>query len=596
MPVTPRRRVLGGGVAAAFSLVAAMTLALAPVLGSSAATRTPTVAPAPRAAANAAGTPVSLAILVPLTVRPTSSGLIDATTLAGYTAPFGVLTRQLDAVYDTPAVIGLDPMIIASIRVLGTAAPQSAIDWLNRLKGANNEIFALAYADADVSSLARVNSLALQAPIGFDFAIDPSHFGPAVTASPTPTASATPSPAPTPTPTPDSSTPPPLPTSSAEVLDWTYTLPGIAWPADDTVIPSDLDPLKDAGYQDIVLSSKNVSASASGAVDLGALQGIVADSGVTSLVRDAVYATGDSAQQDSLSRLNSALTGLEAVSPGRTVVATLDRHWPLGSLNLDALFADLAIQTSVTTVGLSAVLAGAHPDAQIVQETDDATRLGQLRSVIDATTQEAAFATAATTPELILEPRRLQLLSLLAVTWLRGTDDWTTEVDTFLSDSATLRDSVKIVSGSDLFVGAGQTNIPVTVSNALRVPVTVYVNVASTSSVLQVQKQNVALTIEPGSSNKAAIPVQALSNGKVITTVTIVSVQRVPLGLPDYVNVDLQPGWESVGTTVIVILLVLVFGGGIARNIYKRRVARRAPLDQGSTETSAEHPSETARD
>jgi hypothetical protein len=566
--------------------VAAVALALVPTLGAAAAHEVSLVSRV--TAGSAEGTPVSLAVLVPLTVRPTASGLIDATTLAGYTAPLGVLTRQLDAVYDTPAVIGLDPMIIASIRVLGTSAPPSAIDWLNRLKGASNEIFPLAYADADLTSLARVNALALQAPIGFDFAIDPGHFGAAATASPTPTASATSTPSPTPTPS--SPVTPPLPTTTAQVLDWAYTLSNIAWPADDTVIPGDLAPLKDAGYRDVVLSSTNLSAATSGAVDLGSLQGIVADAGISSLVRGAVYETGSTAQEASLGRLNSALTGMEALTPGRTVVATLDRHWPLGSLNLDALFADLATQTSVRTVGLSTVLGGAHPGAQVVQEVEDATRLAQLRSVVIATGEEAAFATAATVPNLVLEPRRLQLLSLLAVTWLRGTDDWSTEVGAFLTNSATLRDSVKIVGGSDLFVGAGHTNIPVTVSNALKYPVTVYVNVASTNSRLQVQKQNVALKVEPGSSNKAAIPVQALSDGKVVAAVTIVSVERVPLGAPDYVSIDLQPGWESVGTTVIVALLVLIFGGGIARNVYKRRKARVSPAD------AAPAPAEQPRD
>ncbi len=556
--------------------VLSLALATAPIVGSSAVADTGVTR---LSAAVTTGSPVSLAVLVPLTVRPTASGLIDSPTLAADTAPLGILSRQLDAIIDTPAVIGIDPMIIASIRVLGNAAPPSALAWLTRLEGASNEVFALAYADADPASLAHVNALPLAQPLGFDFALDPGHFGKSVTASPTPTASGTatasPSGAPSPSPTPDNSTSPPLPTTAAEVLDWTYTLTNIAWPADDTVLTTDLDPLRSAGYQSVVLSSPNVSSSTSGAVDLGKLTGVIADSGISSLVREATSAAGGTAVQDALGRLNSGLTGMEAVSPGRTVVATLDRQWQIGSLNFAALFADLANQTSVTMVGLSGVLAGTHPDAKIVDETNDQTRLAQLHSIVDAVGREAAFATAAVTPNLVLEPRRLQLLSLLSVSWLRGTDDWSPKVSAFLTASTTLTSSVSIVRGSDLFVGAGRTNIPVTVSNALTVPVTVYVSVASTSSVLQVQRQNVALTIEPGSSNKAAIPVQALSNGKVVTTVTINSAQGVPLGAPNYVNVDLQPGWESVGTTVIVILLVLVFGGGIARNIYKRRAARR---------------------
>ena len=100
-------------------------------------------------------------------------------------------------------------------------------------------------------------------------------------------------------------------------------------------------------------------------------------------------------------------------------------------------------------------------------------------------------------------------------------------------------------------------------------------NVDSPSSVLQVRAQNVPLTVEAGSSNKAAIPVAALTNGQVDTTITLTSAAGVAIGDPDTVSVDLHPGWESVGTAIVIALLVLIFGGGIARNIVKRRAARR---------------------
>lgn len=555
----------------------AAVLALAPALAPGLLVSSATAAPS-RLASAVAGTPVSLAILVPLTVRPTATGLLDSATLATDTGPLGSLSRQLDAVYDTPAVIGIDPMIIASIQVLGTSAPASALAWLERLRSASNETFALAYADADLASLAQTGALDLASPLGFDFAIDQGHFGPAVTASPAPTGSAAPltPTAPTPSPTPTSpSGPPPLPTTAAEVLAWSYTLQNIAWPADDTVTAADLEPLADAGYKDVVLSSSNVSATDSGSVDLSHLRGVISDSGISSLVRQAAYATSTAVEEDATARLNTALAGLEAVSPGRTVVATLDRHWPLTSLNLGPLFADLAGQTAAQLVGLSSVLAGEHPDARVVDEAGDPARAATLRSLLEANSAETQFATVAVRPELVLQPRRLALLSLLGVSWLRGTGDWNAEAATFLATSTALRDSVKIVTGSNLFVGAGHTNVPVTVSNAGTVPVTVYVTVSSPSSVLHVQKQSVALTVEPGSSNKAAIPVQALANGTVTTTVTIRTVSGLQLGDPDYVEVDLQPGWETVGTAVIVALLVLIFGGGITRNILKRRAARR---------------------
>jgi hypothetical protein len=229
----------------------------------------------------------------------------------------------------------------------------------------------------------------------------------------------------------------------------------------------------------------------------------------------------------------------------------------------------------VVPVGLMTVIGGAHPAATVVDEPGDASRENQIESAVRALAVEAQFATVATDPSGVTAPRRLAFLGLLAVSWLRGTDDWTTQVNTFLADSTALINSVQIVAGSDLVVGSGATNIPVTVSNALNVPVTVYVSVASASSVLQVRAQKVPIAIEPGSSNKAAIPVAALTNGEVTTTITLSSVTGVSIGNPDYVNVDLHPGWESVGTAIVAVLLVLIFGGGIARNIVKRRAARR---------------------
>jgi len=564
--VTPLRRIaLGAGAA-----LAALALVLGPALGASAIDQPGSGGGSP--AAKASPAPVSLAVLVPLTVRPTATGLIDAATLAGYTAPLGVLTRQLDAVIGTHAVIGLDPMIIASIRVLGTSAPASATSWLDRLRTSGNEVFSLAYADADLAALARADALKLRDPVGFNFAIDPRNFGPALTASPTPSPSASS----TEPPVTDGAGTPPLPTDAAEVLDWSYTLKSIAWPADDSVAASDLSDLSGAGYQSVVLSSGNVSAATSGYVDLPGIHGIVADAGITSLVRDAVYSSDPSGPQDALDRVNSALSGMAAVSPGRTVVATLDRRWPLGALNLHALFDDLATQNSVIEVGLTTVVAGTHPAATVVDEAGDPARGNQVESAVRAIEAESRFATVATDPTAVTGPRRLALLALLAVSWLRGTDDWGSQVTTFLAGSQTLMSSVQIVAGSDLVVGSGATNIPVTVSNALNVPITVYVNVDSPSSVLRVRAQNVPLTVEPSSSNKAAIPVTALTNGQVDTMITLTSVAAVPIGEPDYVSVDLHPGWESVGTAIVIALLVLIFGGGLARNIVKRRAARRA--------------------
>ena len=84
----------------------------------------------------------------------------------------GTLTRKLNAVEGQQVAVGIDPMIIASIRILGNTAPQSAIDWLERLDGIGNETFALSYADSDLAALSQAGSGAVLAPTSF--VIDPS--------------------------------------------------------------------------------------------------------------------------------------------------------------------------------------------------------------------------------------------------------------------------------------------------------------------------------------------------------------------------------------------------------------------------------------
>ena len=145
---------------------------------------------------------------------------------------------------------------------------------------------------------------------------------------------------------------------------------------------------------------------------------------------------------------------MAAVSPGRTVVAALDRRWPLGALNLHALFQDLDTQNSVIPVGLTQCLRR-HPAATIVDEPADPARNGQVQSAVGAIAAESQFATVAVDPTAVTAPRRLAFLALLAVSWLRGTDDWAGQVTAFLADSKTLIGSVHIVAGSDLVVGSG---------------------------------------------------------------------------------------------------------------------------------------------
>jgi len=527
--------------------------------------------------------PVSVAVIVPITVPNSAdgTGVLDAATLATDTAPTGVLTRQLNAVTGTAAVLAIDPMIVVSIRLLGTAVPASAYAWLQALQALPNEKFPLAYADADPGVLAHASGgAALLNGLDFQPLLDTSHFGPAVSPSASASASAPASASPTPAATsPTAKTP--LPTDDALLAaPGDYVADDIAWPAAGTVSAADLAPLAAAGYHTVLLGSGNVSSAASARVRLDGMDGIVSDDGLSAIARETVDALGDTALQEALTRFDAALDGMQAVSPGRSVIATLDRGWSVSALHVRELLQNIDAQSSAQSVGLSAVLTGPAVDAKVVDGTIPADGAGLLDAVVATVPQVAAFATAAgDASATITSPHRLELLSTMSVAWVESDTGWADRLSTFLASTTATLDAVKIVHGSGVLVTASQTTIPVTVSNALTVPVTVDVTVTPGSPLLRVSKRNIQLKVEPGATGRVLVPAQALSTARldaVGVELHSAASPTVQIGTGDTLTVDMRPSYEGIGTGIVITLLVLIFGGGIVRQVLRRRRARTA--------------------
>lgn len=508
--------------------------------------------------------PVGVAVVVPLTVRPEASGLLDAATLELYTGPTGSLTRQLDQIIASGSGVGLDPMIPASIRALGTAAPESAVDWLARLEGVPNDVFLLAYSDADLATLARIDALDASRPSDLSFALDPNAFGPPVTDAPTG------SPEPTPTSGTDADAPPPLPTT-ADLLAWPAALPGIAWPADDSLSAMDLPGLSAAGYEHVVVTSANVSETSSALADLGGgMQALVADSTLSQLARDAVSDLDDASRQATLERLGAALDGIAAAQPGRTVLVTLDRAWPPGVYRLAEAVSAIAARPSSELVSLRDVLAGSADDAAVVEPALDQARTDRINAMVQAEQAEQAFAEILTEPRLLTAPRRLSLLYLLDLAWLRGGGDWDAAAAAFLQESGDIRSSVQIEESADPFIPSTESVIPVRVSNRLQFPVTVRIDARPDRPILRIQDAP-AVTVEPESTKTQLLPVEAITNGRLNVALQLANPENNQLiGAERVISVELQAQWETVGL-VIGGVVALVFAAGIVRNIVVRR-------------------------
>jgi len=523
------------------------------------------VGSAPATAADAA-TPVKLAIVVPLVVPQAADGLLTAEELAQYTSPLGVLSRQLDAVIDRPVAIAIDPMILVSIRALGVAAPATATSWLARLAAATNQTFALAYDDADLTLATQAGASILPAVPSFDFALNPANFAPvsATTSTPAPPAD------------PKSPVRPALPSSQA-LLDWPYSLSDIAWPRDSSVIKTDLKPLAASGYTTTILSSRNVSkgGSVGSSVELGGEKAIVSDDAVSTALRGAARALSDDDWNFAMGILTAAIATAGRVQSGAqtTVLATFDRDVPFTGGRLAATLAQLTSSADINNIPLSSIVAGSATAATIVDLPQDGARLAFVSRAMIAELSEQQFASAAKDPLAITAPRRLALLGLLANQWQSNLEGWTLAAGSFLSSSANLTSSVEVVKSSGINLLTDRATLPIGVTNDLDQAVTVYISVRPDTGLLAVGSSLVKLVIEPHSQGKGQIPVQAISNGTVGLTISLMSATGVPLGTPTRANINVQAGWETPIVIVIALLIVAMFAFGVIRSILRRRRA-----------------------
>jgi len=521
---------------------------------------------APAAAADN-GNPASVAIVMPLTVPIATGSFIDAPTLAESTTPGGALYDDLDAVINREVTLGIDPMVIASIRVLGNTAPPSALSWLDRLRAATNETFELGYADADLTGPLQAGRRSVVTPSSLDFALDPANFTDVPAVDPQD---------PNPTADPEGEAPT-LPTT-AELFSWDYTISAIAWPRADSVVERDMRILEASNYDTTILSSKNVTRTrgSSAYAEVDDRQVYVADETVSSLLSSALDSGSDAAWQSSMDAIGSAVASFSQRALGTSMVLTLDRDTAIPAERLADSIDFIADLDEAKIVGLSLIATTGSHEAALVDQPQSKSRVALVKRILVAEGLDRRFATVAETPKLITGERRLQLLVALSAGAETQDGGWSVATSQFLDDSVTLRNTVRLVQSSRNLLTADRGFIYVSIDNDLDQAVTVYVSLQPSLPLVSVEDENVAVTIEPGAQGKATVPVQSLSNGTVDIAVSLRTPNDDRVGTTSHVQVDVRAGWEGPVTIVLAILVVLLFAFGIFRTVVKRRRANRA--------------------
>ena len=259
--------------------------------------------------------------------------------------------------------IGIDPRIIASIRVLGSSAPPSATAWLQRLSEMPNEVFPLAYADADLAVQAQLDLPELLAPTSFSDALDPANFA-AVDGGDTTDDGGAPA---TDEPVEPEPTPGGTPTTE-QLLDWPYTRTDLAWPADDTVAIGDLAYFDAAGLTTALLAPGNaepIEAPAPSSATIDGSTALVADAGLTAPLRAASEASTDVEWRQATGELLAELA-LDAGEARTTVLATFDRAAASQSARVAAVIDAIGGSGWSSLAGLSDAIGAPPADRTLV--------------------------------------------------------------------------------------------------------------------------------------------------------------------------------------------------------------------------------------
>lgn len=543
--------------------------------------------------------PTSLSVAVPITVPESTSGLISSDALANYTSANGILTQELDAVRGRDVALGIDPMILASIRVLGNDAPATAVVWLRRLETVPNETFALAYADADISALSQAGEVQIPTPVDFADAIasqlkkDPDAYkvvgggtgsgttsdgtnpgdGSGATSTAVPTDPATSTPSPTQTSIPPTTTTP----TTQSLLAFPYTMKGIGWPLDNTVASGDLPVFAKSGYKTVLLSSSNVKSSGTttenAASTVGGESALVSDSTLSGLIRAASTAGGDTEFAIDVSALSAELATLthERPSDARTLFATMGRNWATEGTRFDATLSALSKLTWAKTVSMQAATTASRTSASLVSRSAADSRVDAFTPLVKASTQLEQFATALTSPSLVTAKTRLRMLALSSTAWADNPTGLASEIGQLGSSVAAVIGDVRVVEGSTINILGDRSSLPIVVQNDSPSAATIYLSVVPSNYNLSVEKNHIAVNIQANSQQRVTVPVQSVANGRVVLTLSLTSGQGVAISNPSQVSINVQAGWETAITLIFGIAVVLLFGGGIYRSLRRRR-------------------------
>nr|WP_307334007.1 DUF6049 family protein [Microbacterium sp. SORGH_AS_1204] len=509
------------------------------------------------------GAATPIALVVPITAAPMTRGLLTGNELAELTAVDGALSAQLDAVDGTTATLAVDPAIPAAIRVLGSAAPPTAVAWLQRLLALSNDRFALQFGDSDVAAQLQAGLTAPMGPTSLQSYMSEADFArpAAAVTSPEPSPSASPG-------------QPSFPSLSA-LLDIGTATPNVFWPATGSAGPETVASLGALGTAEeparVLVASASVTGSRPTAGAVGGVSTPVYDAEVSRVLADAAGQNDTTRRSASLAAAQAYLAIARATAGDQPVLAVLDRGTDRSRVSLRATLGLLSTAPGFTTSTFAEVTSRPASEISLASPTVDSARVAEVGDLMTDEQAVDRFATILDEPDLLTGRERAELLQVISVSW--AGDAARKAVADHRAGTQTTLDSVGILS-SDFRLVSSSAPLRPWVRNDLPWPVTVVLAVRPDDARLRVQ-DHTTIEAQAAANTRVEVPVEArIANGEVGVDLQLYSPTDQPVGTPQRVDVEVRAEWESIGLIVIVALVVGFLSLGVVRTVARRRRTR----------------------
>nr|WP_277348934.1 DUF6049 family protein [Microbacterium sp. CFH 90308] len=522
------------------------------------------------------GREVGVGVVVPITAGTLTDGLLTADELEVLTGPGGGLTGQLDGVDGTAAILAIDPAIPASIRVLGSSAPVSAVEWLDRLEALPNSRFALQFGDADVTAQLQAGLTKPLSPTSLTAYVDPANFA-------TPDPAPSPTPSPTPTPTPETETEqPPVPDLAQLLSIGDATREGVYWPADGTATSDVIAALSRLTSDDraglTVIPSSSTTAGADGRTvpahgRAGESDVLVFDADISQQLQEASVREKSWLRGASLTAATAFLAFATAETDGPLLVS-LGRSADRDRVGLSTAIATAATAPGVVPRSLTAVMGGEPSGVELRDIEPQAERAAAASALLTRESELSRFATILDDPAMLTGPERAEILQLLGVEWV-AEPQWPTALAEHHAATTETLGSVALLPASAGDLYGASASLRFWVRNDLEYPVNLVLYTTPDNLRLDVQSET-PVVATPQSNTRVEVPVQArVGRGEVTLALQLRSPAFVAIGPPQTVEVNVWAEWEAAGIAVLAVIVGGLLVIGVVRTVLRVRRRRR---------------------